>query len=144
MTPSTTGLRAAATALLITSLGGLANPARAEDAPAQERAIGAAVDFSVGYGVWLWEKTCRVMSAADQSAFDTVITSDLKALSGAVDMKLFSAATGAGQKTSEDPSNPACGDPKANDFAQFGLQMAKSASEKLGSLPPGYHLSVTD
>lgn len=124
-----------------------AGPAGAADeaaTPEQSAAIGAAVKFSVAYSVWLWEKRCNSLGPAERAEFDAVAADDLKNLSQAVDLELFQAATSAGQQTSASSDTPACGSKDAADFGRFGLKMAKDAAADLASLPPGYHLSITD
>ena len=112
--------------------------------PEQNAVIGAATDFSVAYGAWLWEKKCNQLPPSQRAAFDATIQDDLRRLSQAADLKLFNAAVGAGQDTANDPSIYKCDDPKAAGFAEFGLKLARDAAAKLSSLPPGYHLTITD
>ena len=112
--------------------------------PEQDAVIAAAVRYSIGYGVWIWEKKCNSLPAADRKVFDEVVTDDLKRLTAAADAKLLSAVTAAGQKSAEGDAAPACTAADAAEFGQFGLKMAKDAQDKLKTLPAGYRMVIAD
>lgn len=113
--------------------------------PNAEAAIGAATSFSVGYGVWLWEKKCRKLPAAEWAAFDATVTQQMQRLSGMLDLQIFTAILGAGKDTANDTATtPACEDPDALGFARFGVEMVKDSGEKLATIPLDYHLAIAN
>lgn len=113
--------------------------------PNAEAAIGAATSFSVGYGVWLWEKKCRKLPAAESAAFDAAVTGQMQRFSGMLDLQMFNAILGAGQDTAKDTATtPPCEDPDALDFAMFGVEMVKDSGEQLATIPLDYHLAIAN
>ena len=113
--------------------------------PNAEAAIGAATSFSVGYGVWLWEKKCRKLPATESAAFDAAVTGQMQRFSGMLDLQMFTAILGAGKDTANDTATtPPCGDPDALDFAKFGIEMVKDSGEKLATIPADYHLTLAN
>lgn len=128
--------------------GALPEKAAAQQAPLPpnaEAAIGAATSFAVGYGVWLWEKKCRKLPAAEWTAFDATVTQQMQRLSGVLDLQMFNAILGAGQDTAKDTTNtPSCEDAGALDFARFGVDMVKDSGAKLATIPPDYHLVIAN
>lgn len=118
-------------------------PAHADDSP-QNAVVAAAADLSIGYGMWLWEKRCETMTAATRATYDAIIADDLKRLQDATDERLFNAAVSSGRETSNDPSMASCTGKDAKGLAEFGLEQARAAQDKLKSLPPGYHLTISN
>ena len=118
--------------------------AQAQTTPEQDAVIAAAVRYSVGYSVWIWEKKCQTLPVDQRRQFEEIVTDDLKRLTAAADAKLLGAVTAAGQETAKGDSAPACTDPDAAEFAQFGLKMVKEAQDKLKTLPPGYRMVIAD
>jgi len=134
---------ALAAALCLPGVAG-AQASDAQTTKEQDAVIAAAVRYSIGYGVWTWEKKCQALPADVRREFDEVITDDLKRLTAAADAKLLSAVTAAGQDAAKGDKVPPCGDPEALDFAQFGLSLAKEAQDKLKTLPAGYRMVIAD
>jgi hypothetical protein len=118
-------------------------PAQAEDA-SQNAVVTAAADLSIGYGMWLWEKRCQTMTPAARATYDAVIADDLKRLRDATDERLFNAAVSSGREASSDPGLASCTGKDAKGLAEFGLTQARAAQDKLKTLPPGYHLTISD
>ena len=120
-------------------------PAHAQAAPdARAAVIGAATALSMGYGVWLMEKRCQTLSPEKRKAFDAVVMDDLNRLQAAADEKLFNATVGAGRDLSNDPKYADCKEFATGGLVDFGLDQARDAAGKLASLPPGFHLTITD
>ena len=109
----------------------------------RETAIGAAGSFSIALGMWLLEERCKTLPAEKRSAFFVVIVSDERLLKEVVDKRLYDAAVGAGDDVAKDPKYADC-KALAEGLADFGFKMAKKSAAKLASLPPGYHLTITD
>lgn len=110
-----------------------------------DTAIGAATAFSVGYGVWLWEKKCRKLPADEFAAYKAAVTGQMQRLSAMLDLSLFQAILGTGQDTAKDTdATPSCSAEDALDFAKFGVEMIKDSGEKIATLPADYHLTITN
>ncbi len=118
-------------------------PALAADDP-RNAVVAAAADFSVGYGMWLWEKRCNTMTAAARADYDAVIADGLERLQKATDERLFNAAVSSGREASNDPGLASCTGKDAKGMADFGLSTAREAQAKLKSLPAGFHLTISD
>ena len=127
------------------ALSGEAAAQEASLPPNAEAAIGAATSFSVGYGVWLWEKKCRKLPATEWAAFDAAVTGQMQRFSSMLDLRMFTAILGAGKDTANDTATtPPCEDPDALDFAKFGVEMVKDSGDKLATIPLDYHLTIAN
>lgn len=84
------------------------------------------------------------MTAAARATYDAVINDDLKRLQDASDERLFNATVSSGREASSDPSLASCTGKDAKGLAEFGLEQARAAQDKLKSLPSGYHLTISD
>jgi hypothetical protein len=129
--------------VLASSLLSVQSPAQAQDDP-RNAVVTAAADLSIGYGMWLWEKRCHTMTAAKRADYDAVIEDDLKRMQAASDERLFNAVVGSGRDSSNDPTMSECKGKSADGLADFGLTQARAAQDKLKSLPPGFHLTITE